>query len=65
PVTSPLRWMISKHGLVRTSLGLTRVSEAVGPQLKKYGTVRPMVRPGRTGRLRWPGRARSWSPRRA
>ncbi|MFE0493124.1 DEAD/DEAH box helicase family protein [Streptomyces albidoflavus] len=43
PVTSPLRWMIAKHGLVRTSLGLTRVSEAVGPQLKKYGTVLPVA----------------------
>ncbi|MFD8478215.1 DEAD/DEAH box helicase [Kitasatospora sp. NPDC059673] len=39
PVVSPFRWMINKYGLVNTSLGLTRVSEAVGPQLKEYAAV--------------------------
>ncbi|WP_405894102.1 DEAD/DEAH box helicase family protein [Streptomyces sp. NBC_00104] len=42
-VMSPLRWMISKHGLVKTSLGLTRVSEAVGPQLKAFRAVLPVA----------------------
>ncbi|MFE4250107.1 sacsin N-terminal ATP-binding-like domain-containing protein [Streptomyces sp. NPDC056910] len=42
-VISPLRWMISKHGLVKTSMGLTRVSEAVGPQLKNYRDVLPVA----------------------
>ncbi|MEW2433768.1 DEAD/DEAH box helicase [Streptomyces caniferus] len=42
-VVSPLRWMVSKHGLVKTSMGLTRVSEAVGPQLKNFRTVLPVA----------------------
>ncbi|MFJ1585949.1 DEAD/DEAH box helicase [Streptomyces sp. NPDC088197] len=42
-IVSPLRWMIGKYGLVRTSLGLTRVSEAVGPQLKEYASVLPVA----------------------
>ncbi|MFJ1543566.1 DEAD/DEAH box helicase [Streptomyces sp. NPDC088246] len=42
-VISPLRWMISKHGLVKTSMGLTRVSEAVGPQLKSFRAVLPVA----------------------
>ncbi|NEA20790.1 DEAD/DEAH box helicase [Streptomyces halstedii] len=43
PVMSPLRWMIAKHGLVRTSMGLVRVSEAVGPQLKSFQSVLPVA----------------------
>ncbi|WP_043178118.1 DEAD/DEAH box helicase [Streptomyces sp. NRRL F-2890] len=43
PVASPLRWMLDKHGLARTSLGLTPVREAVGPQLKAYAEVLPVV----------------------
>ncbi|WP_033355259.1 DEAD/DEAH box helicase [Kitasatospora aureofaciens] len=42
-VVSPLRWMIAKYGLVSTSLGLTRMSEAVGPQLKEYAGVLPVA----------------------
>ncbi|MFF3122382.1 DEAD/DEAH box helicase [Streptomyces sp. NPDC057908] len=42
-VMSPLRWMIKMHGLVRTSMGLTRVSEAVGPQLKSFRAVLPVA----------------------
>ncbi|MFJ7417520.1 DEAD/DEAH box helicase [Streptomyces uncialis] len=55
-VRSPLRWMISKHGLVKTSLGLTRVSEAVGPQLKDFRAVLPVAEiPEETARrLRMP-----------
>lgn len=41
-IVSPLRWMVAKHGLVRTTLGLTRVADAVGPQLKEYGTILPV-----------------------
>ncbi|MHC5704995.1 sacsin N-terminal ATP-binding-like domain-containing protein [Streptomyces tirandamycinicus] len=42
-VQSPMRWVIDRHGLVRTSLGLVRVSEAVGPQLKEFSTVLPVA----------------------
>ncbi|MFJ8477430.1 DEAD/DEAH box helicase [Kitasatospora sp. NPDC094011] len=42
-VMSPLRWMLNRHGLVRTSLGLTVVREAVGPQLEAYAQVLPVV----------------------
>ncbi|MEV2243670.1 DEAD/DEAH box helicase [Streptomyces sp. NPDC049970] len=42
-VVSPLLWMINKHGLVKTSMGLTRVSEAVGPQLKSFSAVLPVA----------------------
>ncbi|MEU1123030.1 DEAD/DEAH box helicase [Streptomyces sp. NPDC005899] len=42
-VVSPLRWVINKHGLVKTSMGLTRVPEAVGPQLKSFRSVLPVA----------------------
>ncbi|WP_069172947.1 DEAD/DEAH box helicase [Streptomyces griseus] len=42
-VVSPLRWVIHKHGLVKTSMGLTRVPEAVGPQLKSFRSVLPVA----------------------
>jgi superfamily II DNA or RNA helicase len=42
-IVSPLLWMVRKYGLVRTSLGLTSVSEAVGPQLKQYAAVLPVA----------------------
>ncbi|MFF3623878.1 sacsin N-terminal ATP-binding-like domain-containing protein [Streptomyces sp. NPDC002467] len=45
-IVSPLRWMIAKHGLVRTSLGLVRVSEAVGPQLKEFAAILPVAEVG-------------------
>ncbi|MFD7874522.1 DEAD/DEAH box helicase [Streptomyces sp. NPDC059766] len=45
-VRSPMRWLIDRHGLVRTSLGLTKVSEAVGPQLKEYKAVLPVAEIG-------------------
>ncbi|UQX03989.1 DEAD/DEAH box helicase [Streptomyces sp. RerS4] len=51
-VLSPMRWVIDRHALVRTSLGLTRVSEAVGPQLKEYRSVLPVAEiPAETARL--------------
>ncbi|MFC4035740.1 DEAD/DEAH box helicase [Streptomyces polygonati] len=55
-VDSPLLWMIRRYGLVRTSLGLTRLSEAVGPQLKQYATVLPVaeIGPEVARRLRLP-----------
>ncbi|MEU6056208.1 DEAD/DEAH box helicase [Streptomyces xanthochromogenes] len=43
PIISPLLWMISKYGRVKTSMGFTRVSEAVGPQLKNYRAVLPVA----------------------
>ncbi|MFE7755419.1 DEAD/DEAH box helicase [Streptomyces sp. NPDC057429] len=42
-VMSPLLWVINKHGLVKTSMGLTRVPEAVGPQLKSFRAVLPVA----------------------
>ncbi|MFI1085887.1 DEAD/DEAH box helicase [Streptomyces sp. NPDC020939] len=59
-VTSPLRWMLDKHGSVRTSLGLTSVREAVGPQLKAYAQVLPVVTDiseAKARRLRMPATA--------
>ncbi|MHB9861463.1 DEAD/DEAH box helicase [Streptomyces sp. YIM S03343] len=56
PVVSPLRWMVNKYGLVRTSQGLTRIAEAVGPQLKEYAGVLPVaeISPEKARRLRMP-----------
>lgn len=42
-VASPVRWMLKQHGLVPTSQGLRRVSEAVGPQLSGYSDVLPVA----------------------
>ncbi|MFD9060133.1 DEAD/DEAH box helicase family protein [Kitasatospora purpeofusca] len=42
-VLSPLRWMVNKYGRVNTSMGMTRVAEAVGPQLKEYAGVLPVA----------------------
>ena len=43
-VASPLRWMLNKYGLVRTSEGLVAIREAVGPQLEEYADVLPVAR---------------------
>ncbi|WP_116428791.1 DEAD/DEAH box helicase [Streptomyces spongiicola] len=58
-VVSPMRWLIALHGLVRTSMGLTPISEAVGPQLKEYRTVLPVADIGeeRAGKLMLPSTA--------
>lgn len=55
-VASPLRWLVNKYGLVRTSQGLTRIGEAVGPQLKEYAGVLPVaeISPEKARRLRMP-----------
>ncbi|WP_329376881.1 DEAD/DEAH box helicase [Streptomyces sp. NBC_01351] len=55
-IVSPLRWMISKHGLVKTSLGLVSVSEAVGPQLKEFAAILPVaeIRPEIAAGLKMP-----------
>ncbi|MFI8188769.1 DEAD/DEAH box helicase [Streptomyces sp. NPDC085946] len=42
-VTSPIRWLLRKYGWVRTSKGLTRLRDAVGPQLKAYTNVLPVA----------------------
>ena len=42
-VFSPIRWMLRKYGLVRTSLGTTSLGEAVGPQLKEFASVLPVA----------------------
>ncbi|WP_051705037.1 MULTISPECIES: DEAD/DEAH box helicase [unclassified Streptomyces] len=42
-VASPMRWMLKRHGLVPTSQGLRRVTEAVGPQLAAYSDVLPVA----------------------
>ncbi|MEV7386665.1 DEAD/DEAH box helicase family protein [Streptomyces sp. NPDC091215] len=43
-VFSPIRWMLRRHGLVQTTLGLRSISEAVGPQLDAYGDILPVAR---------------------
>ncbi|MEU9081189.1 DEAD/DEAH box helicase family protein [Streptomyces sp. NPDC048357] len=40
---SPIRWMLSRHGRVRTSQGLKFLKEAVGPQLAAYSDVLPVA----------------------
>ncbi|MDH6140464.1 superfamily II DNA or RNA helicase [Kitasatospora sp. GP30] len=40
---SPIRWMLTKHGRVRTSQGLKHLKEAVGPQLDAYRDVLPVA----------------------
>ncbi|WP_137876450.1 DEAD/DEAH box helicase [Rhodococcus sp. Q] len=42
-VISPIRWLITTHGLVKTSLGLRPLGEAVGPQLADYAEVLPVA----------------------
>ncbi|WP_030612564.1 sacsin N-terminal ATP-binding-like domain-containing protein [Streptomyces sclerotialus] len=41
---SPIRWMLVRHGRVRTSQGLKPLKEAVGPQLDAYRDVLPVAR---------------------
>ncbi|SCE22583.1 Type III restriction enzyme, res subunit [Streptomyces sp. DvalAA-14] len=55
-IVSPLRWMVRRYGLIRTSLGITRVQEAVGPQLKEYAAVLPVadIGPDAARRLKLP-----------
>ncbi|MFJ5921251.1 DEAD/DEAH box helicase [Kitasatospora sp. NPDC092948] len=43
PVWSPVRWMLNRHGRVRTSQGLKPLKEAVGPQLDAYRDVLPVA----------------------
>ncbi|MFD4697131.1 DEAD/DEAH box helicase [Streptomyces niveus] len=43
PVLSPLRWMLNRHGMLPTSQGVVRISDAVGPQLHAYGDVLPVA----------------------
>ncbi|MEU8920043.1 DEAD/DEAH box helicase family protein [Kitasatospora sp. NPDC048545] len=43
PVSSPIRWMLNRHGRVRTSQGLKPLKEAVGPQLEAYRDVLPVA----------------------
>ncbi|URN18862.1 MULTISPECIES: sacsin N-terminal ATP-binding-like domain-containing protein [Streptomyces] len=40
---SPIRWMLLRHGRVRTSQGLKPLKEAVGPQLDAYRDVLPVA----------------------
>ncbi|MFF1408377.1 sacsin N-terminal ATP-binding-like domain-containing protein [Streptomyces sp. NPDC058289] len=43
PVQSPIRWMLSRHGLIATSQGVKPLKEAVGPQLDAYREVLPVA----------------------
>ncbi|MFD8982165.1 DEAD/DEAH box helicase [Streptomyces sp. NPDC059564] len=40
---SPIRWMLTRHGRIRTSQGLKSLKEAVGPQLDGYRDVLPVA----------------------
>ncbi|RKT11426.1 superfamily II DNA or RNA helicase [Streptomyces sp. 1114.5] len=42
-VSSPIRWMLARHGRVETSQGLKPLKEAVGPQLDAYRDVLPVA----------------------
>ncbi|WP_314412036.1 DEAD/DEAH box helicase [Streptomyces kroppenstedtii] len=42
-VASPLRWMLRRHGRVKTSQGLKPLTEAVGPQLDAYRDLLPVA----------------------
>ncbi|RSS00756.1 MULTISPECIES: DEAD/DEAH box helicase [Streptomyces] len=56
-VTSPIRWMLRKHGTVSTSMGIKPIAEAVGPQLAAYRDVLPVadISEEKARRLRLPG----------
>ncbi|MGK4579588.1 DEAD/DEAH box helicase [Kitasatospora sp. HPMI-4] len=40
---SPIRWMFTRHGRIKTSQGLKSLKEAVGPQLDAYRDVLPVA----------------------
>ncbi|MFD8706694.1 DEAD/DEAH box helicase [Kitasatospora sp. NPDC059648] len=40
---SPIRWMLTRHGRIKTSQGLKTLKEAVGPQLEAYRDVLPVA----------------------
>jgi superfamily II DNA or RNA helicase len=42
-VSSPIRWMLRKYGMVATSQGIKPLKEAVGPQLAAYSDVLPVA----------------------
>ncbi|MFJ4104972.1 DEAD/DEAH box helicase [Amycolatopsis japonica] len=42
-VLSPVNWLLRTHGIVKTSLGLVAVSEAVGPQLSEFASALPVA----------------------
>ncbi|MFZ3497841.1 DEAD/DEAH box helicase [Streptomyces sp. 5.8] len=55
-VSSPLRWLLRKHGMVHTSKGLLPVRDAVGAQLSEYANVLPVAKlsPSKVQRLGLP-----------
>ncbi|MEU7036547.1 DEAD/DEAH box helicase [Streptomyces sp. NPDC046237] len=55
-VTSPIRWMLRKYGVVATSQGIKSLKEAVGPQLSAYRDVLPVadISPEKARKLRLP-----------
>jgi len=65
-VISPIRWLISTYGLVKTSLGLRPIGEAVGPQLAEYAEVLPVaaISPVKAQKLRLPTRVDDLQPAR-
>ncbi|MEU4600189.1 DEAD/DEAH box helicase [Nocardia sp. NPDC023988] len=42
-VISPIRWLLTEEGFVRTSQGLHRVRNALGPGLKDFAAVLPVA----------------------
>ncbi|MFF9910164.1 sacsin N-terminal ATP-binding-like domain-containing protein [Streptomyces sp. NPDC013457] len=55
-VTSPIRWMLRRYGVVFTSQGIKSLKEAVGPQLGAYRDVLPVadISPEKARKLRLP-----------
>ncbi|MFI2475543.1 DEAD/DEAH box helicase [Nocardia xishanensis] len=42
-VISPIRWLLTEEGFVRTSQGLLRVRNALGPGLREYAAILPVA----------------------
>ncbi len=63
-IISPVRWLVSTHGYVKTSLGILPVGEAVGPQLREYAEVLPVaeISLAKANKLRLPTRVEEVAP---
>ncbi|SFD62748.1 DEAD/DEAH box helicase [Streptomyces aidingensis] len=43
-IVSPLRWLVRRHGLVKTGAGLLPIRDCVGPQLSAHAGMLPVAR---------------------
>lgn len=65
-VQSPIRWLLTVHGYVRTSLGIKPIAEALGPGLREYSEVLPVaqISAEKARKLRMPNRVEEVAPER-